>query len=164
MLHTFKLPGDRRSLAQHPGYVTCPECSARVHVSELLEHLVTEHVRAPCVRDLGLVARGDSRPVSCSQRGPDSSAPCSIDPDLRNGLFNYIGQPDPGAVVVRHYRLHYEAMVNYVAANYSLPADHGAMFDPEKWRADMQSADSSCPDADTSQFCHDEKRCALRQL
>ena len=51
-------------------------------------------------------------------------------------------------------------MVDYVEANYSLPADHDAMFDPEKWQAEMQSADSSStisiPDGDASQDCHDD--------
>jgi len=100
------------------------------------EHLVSHHVENPCVDDMCEVESGDSRAVSCSQHPGDK--PCDIDLEktrINNGLFNYVGQQDPVACVLDHYRIHFDNMVLYVKNEYpevAIPLH--VKFDEEKLR------------------------------
>lgn len=136
LVNMFKVPKSLVMLYKKDGHTDCVECGEHVPVVNLLEHLVSHHVENPCVDDMCEVESGDSRAVSCSQHPGDK--PCDIDLEktrINNGLFNYVGQQDPVACVLDHYRIHFDNMVLYVKNEYpevAIPSH--VKFDDQKLR------------------------------
>ena len=58
LLKTFGVPGERVSPTSRPGDVTCDECSERVHVTNLFQHMTVKHVKEPFLRDIQFVEGG----------------------------------------------------------------------------------------------------------
>eukprot|EP00090_Calanus_glacialis_P016060 TRINITY_DN25178_c0_g1_i1.p1 TRINITY_DN25178_c0_g1~~TRINITY_DN25178_c0_g1_i1.p1 ORF type:complete len:771 (-),score=256.66 TRINITY_DN25178_c0_g1_i1:123-2390(-) len=138
LVNVFFVPRNTVMLHKKDGHTDCAECGQHVPIARLLEHLVTDHVEKPCVKDMARVEGGDSRAVSCSQHGGNKA--CDIDLEktrISNGIFNYVGQEDPVSCVVDHYRKHFDNMVQFVRKehpSFVIPLHMNLRFDEVKLR------------------------------
>jgi len=119
LVNMFLVPKNTVMLHKRDGYTDCVECAQHLPVTDLMEHLVSNHVEDPCLRDMARVEEGDSRAVSCSQH-PGVKA-CDVDLEktrISNGIFNYVGKADAVSCVLEHYRIHFDNMLQYVRKEY----------------------------------------------
>lgn len=152
LVDMFKVPKSLVMLHKKEGYTDCVECAEHVPESSLLEHLVTCHVEDPCIKDMSKVESGNNRAVSCSQH--PGVKECDIDKNvnrINNGNFNYIGEEDPVARVLEHYKIHYNNMVQYVKNEYPhIVIPLNIIFDEKKMRELARNCSSKLlePDSD----------------
>ena len=63
LVNMFFVPRNTVMLHNNDGHTDCAECGQHVAIARLLEHLVSDHVEEPCVKDMVKLERGNSRAV-----------------------------------------------------------------------------------------------------
>ena len=128
LLKTFRIPGERESPTSRPGEVTCEECSARVHVTELLSHVVKKHVKQPFLRDLRRAEEGR----------------------VVEGIAEF-DLTTPSQSVIDHYRVSCNAKLRDLREAHGICGDHRDVFQPDKWQEKGRWRRISKPSQDSSQ-------------